>query len=111
MRACVFANIVGVALGHGALFIPAPRNSQDNVLPQFKGGRSPATPCTCVNGNGNGTDGCDQGHRSGGDGQACLWWSQVSESARPPTRPPSAPPCAPPPRWPARSWRAPRRRT
>ena len=84
MRACVYASIVGVALGHGALFIPSPRNSQDNVLPQFKGGRSPATPCTCVNGNGNGTDGCDQGLRSGGDGQACLWWSQVSERAPPP---------------------------
>ena len=21
-------------------------------------------------------DGCDQGNRAGGDGQACLWWSQ-----------------------------------
>ena len=60
----------------GALFIPAPRNSQDNQLPEFKGGRSPATPCTCVNGNGNGKNGCDQGNRAGGDGQACLWWSQ-----------------------------------
>ena len=46
------------------------------MLPQFKGGRSPATPCTCVNGNGNGTDGCDEGLRGGGGGQACLWWSQ-----------------------------------
>ena len=40
MRACVYASIVGVALGHGALYIPSPRNSQDNVLPQFEGGRS-----------------------------------------------------------------------
>ena len=38
----------------GALFIPTPRNSQDNVLPQFTRGKSPATACTCTNGNGNG---------------------------------------------------------
>ena len=38
----------------GALFIPTPRNSQDNVLPQFTHGKSPATACTCTNGNGNG---------------------------------------------------------
>ena len=38
----------------GALFIPTPRNSQDNVLPQFTHGKSPATACTCTNGNGDG---------------------------------------------------------
>lgn len=54
-----------VASDAGALFVPSPRNSQDKDLPQFKGGRSPATPCTCTNGNGNGKDGCDQGLRAG----------------------------------------------
>jgi hypothetical protein len=77
MRALVcLAPLVGVAMGHGSLFIPPPRNSQDNVLPQFANGRSPATPCTCTNGNGNSKEGCDRGLRGQADGQACLWWSQ-----------------------------------
>merc|ERR1719375_2129384 len=76
MRVCALAASVGAALGHGALFIPTPRNSQDNVLPQFTHGKSPATACTCTNGNGNGKVGCDQGLRGKADGQACLWWSQ-----------------------------------
>jgi hypothetical protein len=58
------------------MFIPAPRNSQDNALPMFGGGRSPATPCACVNDSGNGNDGYDQGNRKDGDDHACPSWSQ-----------------------------------
>lgn len=79
MRLLTLATLLaaaGEAESHGALFIPAPRNSQDNVLPQFANGKSPATPCTCTNGNGNGKEGCDRGLRGKADGQACLWWSQ-----------------------------------
>jgi hypothetical protein len=56
------------------MVIPAPRNSDDAVLPQFQGGKSPvgSTPCTCAN-----AKECDMGIRSeGGGGQPCLWWSQ-----------------------------------
>jgi hypothetical protein len=76
MRAAIFASMLVGASAHGALYIPTPRNSQDNVLPQFANGRSPATPCTCVNGNGNGKEGCERGLRGQADGQSCLWWSQ-----------------------------------
>ena len=62
--------------GHGGLFIPTPRNSEDNALPQFAGGKSPTTACTCTNGNGNTKEGCDRGLRAAADGQNCLWWSQ-----------------------------------
>merc|ERR1712216_117875 len=75
---------------HGALFIPAPRNSEDRNLPQFAGGKNigqnstpgnvgVGTACTCSNGLG-GPDGpkkgCERGLRADADGQACLWWSQ-----------------------------------
>eukprot|EP01047_Picozoa_sp_COSAG01_P121710 COSAG01_NODE_50514_length_362_cov_16.395437_1_plen_43_part_01 len=43
MRAAIFASMLVGASAHGALYIPTPRNSQDNVLPQFANGRSPAT--------------------------------------------------------------------
>ena len=74
----------------GALFIPSPRNSQDRDLPQFKGGRSPATPCTCTNGNGNGKDGCDQGLRAGAVSSRSVrsqWMPSTlnTQSAPPPT--------------------------
>eukprot|EP00947_MAST-08B_sp_MAST-8B-sp1_P004909 g4909.t1 len=65
---------------HGALYVPAPRNSIDRNLPGFKNGASETlTPCTCSNGFGGpnaSKTGCDRGMRSNGDGQACLWWSQ-----------------------------------
>lgn len=78
--------VAGVA-GHGALYIPTPRNAMDRVLPEFEGGKSPQgngyNSCTCNNGNGGPTgpsEGCDMGLRGGvdakGDGQSCLWWSQ-----------------------------------
>ena len=75
-RATFLALFVGQCNAHGGLFIPPPRNSQDNILPDFVGGRSPKTPCTCSNGNGNGKVGCDQGLRGKADGQNCLWGSQ-----------------------------------
>merc|ERR1719272_1240673 len=72
-----------VAVAHGAMYIPTPRNAMDRALPEFEGGKSPIEACTCNNGNG-GKDGpkkgCDMGLRKGvdgkGDGQSCLWWSQ-----------------------------------
>ena len=72
---------LAVVAGHGALYIPTPRNSIDRMLPEFRGGRSPMEACTCNNGNGNPNTGCDLGLRGGvdglGDGQSCLWWSQA----------------------------------
>eukprot|EP00039_Didymoeca_costata_P018793 m.334995 g.334995 ORF g.334995 m.334995 type:complete len:409 (-) comp17490_c0_seq1:105-1331(-) len=63
--------------GHAAMVIPHTRNSEDSSLPEFQGGKSPDTPCTCANGVGNQETGCDLGARgSGGGGQPCLWWSQ-----------------------------------
>jgi len=62
--------------GHGALFIPPPRNAMDNILPEYSGGKSPAQGCTCTNGNGNHLQGCNRGLRDQGDGQSCMWWSQ-----------------------------------
>jgi hypothetical protein len=58
------------------MFIPVPRNSMDNVLPEFADGRAPLQGCTCTNGNGDPENGCDRGLRGEADGQACLWWSQ-----------------------------------
>ena len=46
MRLLALATLVASASAHGSLFIPSPRNSQDNRLPSFSGGKSPATPCT-----------------------------------------------------------------
>jgi hypothetical protein len=84
MRALCLASLVASAAAHGALYHPRPRNSQDGYLPEFQNGKSPVEACTCNNGNGgpNGpTEGCDMGLRGdgsgAGDGQACLWWSQV----------------------------------
>merc|ERR1719352_1689402 len=72
-----------LADGHGALYIPKPRNAMDSMLPEFSGGKSPmeTEPCTCTNGNGGpraGSEGCDLGLRGDGDGQSCYWWSQGS---------------------------------
>mmetsp|Transcript_39930 Transcript_39930/g.71823 ORF Transcript_39930/g.71823 Transcript_39930/m.71823 type:complete len:393 (-) Transcript_39930:125-1303(-) len=79
MHAIVLALCAGVVAGHGALFMPRPRNSEDMNLPQFAGGKSPQTPCTCANGYG-GKDapehGCNRGLRGNAGGQSCLWWSQ-----------------------------------
>jgi hypothetical protein len=83
----LFAMIVVTAWGavhvvraHGALYWPTPRNSIDNVLPEYKGGKSPTQGCTCSNGNGDLNTGCDLGLRGTSeglsDGQSCLWWSQ-----------------------------------
>ena len=80
----LFASLVALASGHGAMYIPTPRNAMDSMLPEFEGGKSPIEACTCNNGNG-GADGpekgCDMGLRAGsdgrGDGQSCLWWSQA----------------------------------
>mmetsp|Transcript_20223 Transcript_20223/g.56068 ORF Transcript_20223/g.56068 Transcript_20223/m.56068 type:complete len:414 (-) Transcript_20223:94-1335(-) len=72
-------SFIALAAGHGALYIPKPRNAMDSSLPEFAGGRAPRNPCTCTNGNGGprgGADGCDMGIRGDGDGQACYWWSQ-----------------------------------
>eukprot|EP00054_Salpingoeca_dolichothecata_P014592 m.82724 g.82724 ORF g.82724 m.82724 type:complete len:404 (-) comp21070_c0_seq3:238-1449(-) len=71
--------LVSPVSGHGSLFIPTPRNANDQYLSTFADGRSPATPCTCANGIGGpsaGKTGCNQGIRSHGGGQPCLWWSQ-----------------------------------
>ena len=71
---------VHVVRAHGALYWPTPRNSIDNVLPEYKGGKSPTQGCTCSNGNGDLNTGCDLGLRGTSeglsDGQSCLWWSQ-----------------------------------
>lgn len=67
---------LGTVLGHGALYIPMPRNAMDRELPEFTNGRSPSKACTCDNGNGGPEKGCDMGLRGPGDGQSCLWWSQ-----------------------------------
>eukprot|EP00419_Tripos_fusus_P012397 CAMPEP_0172667152 /NCGR_PEP_ID=MMETSP1074-20121228/8242_1 /TAXON_ID=2916 /ORGANISM="Ceratium fusus, Strain PA161109" /LENGTH=438 /DNA_ID=CAMNT_0013483619 /DNA_START=59 /DNA_END=1376 /DNA_ORIENTATION=+ len=71
--------LVALVAGHGALYIPSPRNAMDRILPDFAGGKSPLEACTCNNGNGGPegpTLGCDMGLRGPGDGQSCLWWSQ-----------------------------------
>ena len=78
------SSLATLAAGHGALYIPTPRNAMDRALPEFEGGKSPTgQSCTCNNGNGGPhgpTDGCDMGLRGAadgkGDGQACYWWSQ-----------------------------------
>ena len=46
MRLLMLAATAALAAAHGSLFIPAPRNSQDNRLPQYENGKSPATACT-----------------------------------------------------------------
>lgn len=82
-RVLVFFALVSSVAGHGALYIPTPRNAMDRALPEFEGGKSPKEACTCNNGNGGKSatsTGCDMGLRGGvdgkGDGQSCLWWSQ-----------------------------------
>ena len=50
---------LALVAGHGALYIPTPRNSIDRMLPEFRGGRSPMEACTCNNGNGNPNTGCE----------------------------------------------------
>jgi lytic starch monooxygenase len=79
----IASSLATLAHGHGALYIPTPRNAIDRALPEFEGGRSPIEACTCNNGNGGDEGpkkGCDMGLRKGsdgkGDGQSCLWWSQ-----------------------------------
>jgi len=81
----ICVSLIATASGHGSLYIPMPRNAMDRGLPEFEGGKSPASqgPCTCDNGNGGPTapsSGCDMGLRGGvdgkGDGQSCFWWSQ-----------------------------------
>ena len=69
IRVFCFAALVGMVVGHGALYHPTPRNAMDNVLPEYAGGKSPTQGCTCTNGNGNGaTEGCDMGLRATADG-------------------------------------------
>jgi len=70
------ASAIPIAAGHGALYIPQPRNAMDYVLPEFENGKAPLEACTCNNGNGDPKNGCDLGLRGPGDGQSCLWWSQ-----------------------------------
>ena len=51
--AAVAAPFLALVAGHGALYIPTPRNAMDRALPEFAGGRAPngTEPCTCgVNG-------------------------------------------------------------
>lgn len=71
--------IAGVS-GHGALYLPIPRNSADKSLPAFTNGSVPSggSACTCANGLEKETpDGqCTRGLREAADGQSCLWWSQ-----------------------------------
>ena len=83
--------------GHGALYIPTPRNSIDRLLPQFENGKSSSQPCTCADGLGGpnaSVVGCNRGLRGDADGQSCLWWSQgcsigceVCATASDPTKP------------------------
>ena len=78
LRPATLTSLAALAAGHASMMIPTSRNAMDRVLPEFAGGASPMTPCTCANGL-NGTDGrtCDMGMRKeGGGGQPCLWWSQ-----------------------------------
>ena len=35
-----------VAVAHGAMYIPTPRNAMDRALPEFEGGKSPIEACT-----------------------------------------------------------------
>lgn len=72
---------LGSVLGHASMMLPVPRNANDQGLPQFSGGKSPQTPCTCANGIGGiggEKSGCDMGplKKYSGGGQPCLWWSQ-----------------------------------
>jgi len=69
----VLAVLVIPHLSHANMVIPTPRNAVDGALPEFHGGRSPTTSCTCQDHH----SGCDMGIRKeGGSGQPCLWWSQ-----------------------------------
>jgi hypothetical protein len=84
MLVLMLASLATLVAGHGALYIPTPRNAMDRALPEFEGGKSPMEACTCNNGNGGPSGpskGCDMGLRGGsdgkGDGQSCLWWSQA----------------------------------
>jgi len=79
VRCLVVVPLVGLVSGHGALFIPTPRNAEDRNLPIFAGGKSLHSPCTCANGFGGKDgpkDGCDRGARAAAGGQSCYWWSQ-----------------------------------
>lgn len=77
LAAFTLATWASPAVAHIALFVPSPRNAIDRFLPDFVGGKSPDTPCTCANGlQGKGSGECDQGLRAGGGGQPCLWFSQ-----------------------------------
>lgn len=49
----ILASVVDIGCGHGALFIPPPRNAMDNVLPEWADGKAPSQGCTCTNGNGD----------------------------------------------------------
>jgi hypothetical protein len=75
MRLCILGYVAVMVSGHAALIIPTTRNAMDRRLPEFAGGASPSTTCTCGN-NFNGA--CDVGRAraEGGGGQPCLWWSQ-----------------------------------
>ena len=46
----VIAGIVASVAGHAGMVSPTSRNSNDRFLPDFQGGKSPDTPCTCANG-------------------------------------------------------------
>ena len=72
MRRFLLVAAPAIVAGHMSMIIPASRNAMDNILPEWAGGRAPATACTCANGKE-----CDMGVRKdGGGGQPCLWWSQ-----------------------------------
>jgi hypothetical protein len=42
----IASSLATLAHGHGALYIPTPRNAIDRALPEFEGGRSPIEACT-----------------------------------------------------------------
>lgn len=70
---------VGVG-GHGSLSWPPPRNAIDRFLPEYADGKSPTgVSCNCGNDPSkvsSAAEGCFEGPRATGGGQACFWFSQ-----------------------------------
>eukprot|EP00036_Acanthoecidae_sp_10tr_P012007 CAMPEP_0182917744 /NCGR_PEP_ID=MMETSP0105_2-20130417/1687_1 /TAXON_ID=81532 ORGANISM="Acanthoeca-like sp., Strain 10tr" /NCGR_SAMPLE_ID=MMETSP0105_2 /ASSEMBLY_ACC=CAM_ASM_000205 /LENGTH=475 /DNA_ID=CAMNT_0025054763 /DNA_START=27 /DNA_END=1454 /DNA_ORIENTATION=+ len=50
MATAIVCAAAASVIGHAAMISPVSRNAIDRSLPQFTGGKSPDTPCTCANG-------------------------------------------------------------
>ena len=89
LRSACFAACVALAMGHGALYHPTPRNALDNVLPEYAGGKAP------VQGSASTTN-CQVAHRclqpalAPTETEMATIWAATWETGRPPMDYPTA---------------------